>query len=271
MSSNTNTNFIPAFQYPAQQNNYPQPPAYNGVSYVQVPVQTNPYAYQPPIQPVYTPQVNPYVTSANPPSYPTNLYPQMAPAYPVYVNQVVTSPQRGKDLISTEFSRFRFDYSYIVLGRPMSPPVQRLTSPSAQRPSSPSLRRDAPELSTSPKPMPTIDQILAMNHTKRCKRCSKYYKEDQVTGFCKYHPGTYRIAYESSIAPIRYSTWSCCTGMERETPGCKQGDHVEDRETTAKLHMYDNIASQMPQAASIVEENNNSDLIDFKSEDQVTE
>lgn len=143
----------------------------------------------------------------------------------------------------------------------MSPPVQRFTSPSSQRPTSPPAHRDAPEL--------TVDQILAMNHTKRCKRCTKYYKEDQSKSACKYHSGTYRLAYESSIAPIRFSSWSCCGGLERDSAGCKLGDHIEDRETTAKLHMYDNLAAQAPQPQYTSEEPITNDLIDlnFKVEE----
>lgn len=109
MSSNQNSNYIPAFQYSSQSTNYPQPPPYNGVAYVPIPVQTNPYAYQSPIQPVYVQPQNPFVTptAPYPPVYPptTNLYPQMPPAYPttVNVNQGVTSPQRGTSIYSMEF------------------------------------------------------------------------------------------------------------------------------------------------------------------------
>jgi hypothetical protein len=78
---------------------------------------------------------------------------------------------------------------------------------------------------------------------KRCRLCGTFYNDyENLAGTqpCRYHPGMFR-----SPRPGWPSRWTCCHSGDASDRGCKAGRHVEDRDTTKRLQIYENLIKAM--------------------------
>jgi len=74
--------------------------------------------------------------------------------------------------------------------------------------------------------------------SKKCLSCNCYYNhsESLLEDNCSYHPGSWKIIYQSNYVPGTVGNWTCCKSGNKDIPGCKKGQHKEDPQTT-KIQM----------------------------------
>eukprot|EP01114_Cavostelium_apophysatum_P014951 TRINITY_DN3990_c0_g1_i1.p1 TRINITY_DN3990_c0_g1~~TRINITY_DN3990_c0_g1_i1.p1 ORF type:complete len:414 (-),score=85.61 TRINITY_DN3990_c0_g1_i1:76-1317(-) len=206
-------------------------------------------------QPVFgelPPQYNPgsvmYVPSFAylPPPYQANT-PMMVPIY------MVPASQGGHDQYG--YDPFRQQHAHMEANEnqpllypqlyemkelsPSQPPSNSKSVPQKTRPSKdePTVFATSPIRST-PKPLDPSVEAFSIQQ-KKCKKCAKFYKEDEnAFDACKFHPGHYKALYTSRMAVGSYIAYSCCKASSRSAAGCKIGRHLECETTTAAMKQF---------------------------------
>jgi len=82
--------------------------------------------------------------------------------------------------------------------------------------------------------------------TKRCMRCSAYYRDTDLPAQleCHFHTGKFKTVLTLHTYGVTTGKWTCCKSDKVNSLGCNTGHHVEDKTTTQLLNRFNSLSQE---------------------------